>query len=97
VTNEQIIQAILDIPDEVLSQIALSSPWQYDPDGISEGRTERDADGFRATGSAASDRSLDAFTRKELQDECWVKFGGATDWPRFQRDEQQQADTGFCG
>jgi len=74
VTNEQIIQAILDIPDEVLSQIALSSPWQYDPDGISEGRTERDADGFRATGSAASDRSLDAFTRKELQDECWVKF-----------------------
>jgi len=73
-TEEQIINAIIDLPDEVLSRIQFSMPWQYDPDGVSDAYGVKDADGFPVTGSAAVDRSVDNFTRLQLQDECWRKF-----------------------
>jgi hypothetical protein len=62
------------MPDEVLSQIAFSTPWQYNPEGVAQGSTTRDADGFPITGTSAEDKSLDSFTRQQLQDECWLKF-----------------------
>ncbi len=72
--KEQIAQHILDMPDEVLEHIQFSVPWQYDPDGVSEGMGSKDADGFPITGGAAIDKSVDDFTRQQLQAECWKKF-----------------------
>jgi hypothetical protein len=73
-TPEEISNAIVAMPDEVLSHIAFSTTWQYNPDGVAEGGRTRDADGFPSTGTSAEDRSLDSFTRQQLQNECWNKF-----------------------
>ncbi len=62
------------MPDEVLSQIQLSVPWQYDSTSVAEGAGTRDADGFPITGGAAIDKSVDDYTRQQLQAECWKKF-----------------------
>jgi len=41
-TQEQISQAILDLPDEVLEGLQFSAPWQYDPeDGDNVGTDPR--------------------------------------------------------
>ncbi len=73
-TPEEISREIIAMPDEVLSHIAFSTTWQYNPDGVAEGGRTRDADGFPSTGTSAEDKSLDSFTRQQLQDECWNKF-----------------------
>ena len=65
--NTEITKFIDAMPDEVLSHIAMSSPWQYDP---SEG-TYRDPDGVIGLGS--SDKDDDSLTRATLQEYCWIK------------------------
>jgi len=68
-TQEQISQAILDLPDEVLEGLQFSAPWQYDPeDGDNVGT---DPDGYTLSSSDKDDSSS---TRQALQAECWRKF-----------------------
>lgn len=65
--NAEITKFIDDIPDEVLSHIAMSSPWQYDPSA----GTYKDPDGVIGLGSA--DKDDDSLTRAALQEYCWLK------------------------
>ena len=64
----EIQKAINDIPDEVLSQIQVSMPWQ--PGIFRDGG--RDPDGAKPERS--SDKDLDSFSQADLQKECWNKF-----------------------
>jgi len=69
--SQEIEEYISGIPDEVLSKISFSVPWQYD------GETEsyKDSDGF--TDSTLGDgkkKDDNQTTRKRLQEECWRKF-----------------------
>lgn len=65
--NNEIINYIDAMPDEVLSHIAMSSPWQYDQ---TEG-TYKDPDG--AIGVGASDKDDNSLSRAVLQEHCWMK------------------------
>ena len=65
------IQEHIDaLPDEVITQIAFSSPWQYNPDDSS--RQGTDEDGFSI--GTNSDKTTGSYTRGQLQAECWNKF-----------------------
>ena len=65
--QNEIVEYIMNIPDEVMSTMTFSMPWQYD-----EGTGERhDPDGFPVTPEGKEDGSLD---RKSLQAQCWEKF-----------------------
>lgn len=65
--KEEVSDYLLNIPDEVMSSLTFSMPWQYD-DGSS---TTPDADGFP---SVLEDKGDGAAVRKLLQNECWDKF-----------------------
>jgi len=68
-TQEQVDKAILDLPDEVLSGLQFSAPWQYDPsDGDNVGS---DPDGYTL---ASDDKDDSSAARQALQAECWRKF-----------------------
>jgi len=67
-TQEQISQAILDLPDEVLEGLQFSAPWQYDPeDGDNVGT---DPDGYTLSSSDKDDSSS---TRQALQSRMLAK------------------------
>jgi len=65
--DAEIQQYVQDIPDEVLSRLTFSVPWQYDSteDGY------KDPDGF--TRYPSGDKDENEFTRDELQREIWKK------------------------
>ena len=65
--NSEITQYIANIPDDVLTHIAMSSPWQYDPDT----NAYRDPDGI--TGLGTSDKDDSSLSRAVLQENCWLK------------------------
>jgi len=65
--NSEIQKYLSDIPDDVLTHIAMSSPWQYDPSG----GTYKDPDGVLGIGT--SDKDDDSLTRAVLQEHCWLK------------------------
>uniref|UniRef100_A0A6M3KEY7 Uncharacterized protein n=1 Tax=viral metagenome TaxID=1070528 RepID=A0A6M3KEY7_9ZZZZ len=66
---EDISGYIMDMPDDVLSRIQFSVPWQYSPD---EG-DYKDADGFSTKQSLLSKEDSKT-TRDVLQIECWDRF-----------------------
>ena len=66
--ENEIAKRLADIPDEVLSKIAFSSPWQYDPDT----GDHRDPDGFDHP--LVRDKEDDALYREVLQKSSWMKF-----------------------
>ena len=66
--HEEISSFINEIPDEVLSQIKMSTPWQYGAGDNSDGF---DADGATITNGQKEDAPI---TRKSLQEEGWKKF-----------------------
>lgn len=63
----EIVEYIQSIPDEVMSNLTFSVPWQMDP---STGE-RKDPDGFPTTPEGKEDYTLD---RKSLQSQCWEKF-----------------------
>jgi hypothetical protein len=65
----QVQDYISALPDEVLSRLTFSMPWQYD---ASEG-TYKDPDGFPYSVSSAGKEDAKV-TRDLLQAECWEKF-----------------------
>lgn len=66
---DEISTFINDMPDEVLSRIQFSVPWQYD---ANEG-DYRDPDGF-TTRSSHQNKEDDKITRDVLQMQCWDRF-----------------------
>lgn len=68
--NSEIIDYIADMPDEVLSRIAMSSPWQYDDSSTTGDR--KDPDGATA-GIGTSDKDDNSLSREVLQLRCWIK------------------------
>jgi len=66
--DTQFIEGLKQVPDEVLSKIMLSMPWQYDVDT----NTARDPDGFDHPFAAGKEDSGN--TREFLQKVCWNKF-----------------------
>lgn len=67
--NAEITKYISDIPDDVLSHIAMSSPWQYD----SSAGTYKDPDGATSGVGFPGGKDDDALTRAALQEYCWIK------------------------
>jgi len=65
---DEVTNYIMDMPDEVLSRVQFSVPWQYDPDDDDY----RDPDGFHSYHTAKKEDSK--ATRDVLQLECWDKF-----------------------
>ena len=69
--NSEVTKFIMDMPDEVLSRIKFSFPWQYDAEsGVSVGA--KDSDGFPV--SIGPKKGDDRLTREALQKECWNKY-----------------------
>jgi len=70
-SNEEVNKFIMDMPDEVLSRVKFSFPWQYNVDSNSlEGA--KDEDGFPiSVGPKKGDHKV---TREYLQKECWNKY-----------------------
>jgi hypothetical protein len=68
-TNEQFLQALKDVPDDVLQRISFSMPWQYSSTDTS-GR-EQDADGFPLRPDKKDSATED---RQNLQEQCFTKF-----------------------
>ncbi len=67
--ENEIAQYIEGLPDEVLSRISFTSPWQFD----SESSTNRpDPDGPSIGISSSKDPA--SYDRKTIQQECWNKF-----------------------
>jgi hypothetical protein len=66
--DTQFIEGLKQVPDEVLSKIMLSMPWQYDVDT----NTTRDPDGFDHP--LATGKEDTGSTREFLQKICWNKF-----------------------
>lgn len=65
--QQEIAEYVMNIPDEVMSNMTFSVPWQFD-----EGTSERkDPDGFPTTSDGKEDGAL---ARRSLQDQCWDKF-----------------------
>ena len=69
--TEEVNQYIMDMPDEVLSKMKFSMPWQYDPSGTSTAGA-KDEDGFPI--SVGPDKDDPKLTREYLQKQCWIKF-----------------------
>lgn len=68
--NREVDRFIDDMPDEVLSRLQFSMPWQYDSETES---TRVDADGFDAVGKLVG-KEESRYTKEKLQSECWAKF-----------------------
>lgn len=69
-SHDEFVEALNEIPDDVLQRISFSMPWQYSEYG-EEGRSS-DEDGFPITvGGPKDDVTL---SREPLQQECFVKF-----------------------
>lgn len=66
-SNQKVISALEKLPDDVLTHLQFSVPWQYDADTTNQ---YRDADGFTYV---SSDGEVMA-KREELQQVCWNKF-----------------------
>lgn len=67
--KNEINSFIEQLPDDVLSQIAMSSPWQYD----SVGNGYVDPDGAGVSGYGHLNKDDDSLTRSYLQEICWRK------------------------
>ncbi len=67
IDNEAVVKIIEDLPAEVLSKIAFSSPW-----GTEVSAPMKDEDGFDT--GIKDKNSYDRLKREELQTECWNKF-----------------------
>jgi len=68
-SQDELIVALDNIPDDVLQRISFSTPWQYSSVDTS-GRAQ-DEDGFSSMGAKEDQGSLD---RDELQKACFAKF-----------------------
>jgi len=68
--NKEIEKYILDMPDEVLSSMSFSVPWQYSPTSDAE---YEDPDGS-TSGLYSLKKGDSKYTREKLQEECWDKF-----------------------
>jgi len=66
--KQELEEQLANIPDEVLSKIAFSMPWQHDPDT----GTHRDPDGFDSP--LGVDKEEDSVYREALQKTSWIKF-----------------------
>jgi len=66
--QDEINKEILSLPDEVLSAIKFSMPWQYG----TENGVAKDEDGFSP--SAAVGREDPSYTQRTLQAECFRRF-----------------------
>ena len=66
---ESKFEQLAELPDEVLSNLTFSMPWQYDPDSSS---SYKDPDGFDDL--LALSREDSTYTRQLLQTTCWDKF-----------------------
>lgn len=67
--RSEVEKYLMGLPDEVLSRVSFSMPWQYD----SGEDSYKDPDGFPI--SASSDTKTDTkFTVQKLQLECWEKY-----------------------
>lgn len=66
--KEQIEQYIMDMPDEVMSSLQFSVPWQYTDTEVTK---KRDSDGFHEHSWREDDTVAQ---RDALQKECWWKF-----------------------
>jgi hypothetical protein len=64
----QFVEGLKQVPDEVLSKIMFSMPWQYDV----ETATTRDPDGFDSPFITGKEDTGN--TRELLQKVCWNKF-----------------------
>jgi len=69
IQSNSFIDALKDVPDEVLSKIAFSMPWQYSD--TTQERYEKDEDGFPVRQGKQDGPSYD---RDNLQRECFRKF-----------------------
>jgi hypothetical protein len=67
-TKEEVEKYLMEMPDEVLTHMQFSVPWQYD---VAEG-TYPDPDGFISAPSWSKEDQKT--TRDKLQKECWNKF-----------------------
>ena len=68
--NKEIEKMIMDLPDEVLSHIQFSVPWQTDAGDYPNGKDE---DGFLVNGAGVKNANTNA-SREMIQQECWSKF-----------------------
>ena len=66
--QDEVFKYLEDMPDEVLSSIKFSVPWQYGNEDLNE----KDEDGFSASSSVNKEDS--SYSRKVLQEECFRKF-----------------------
>ncbi|MFZ3046503.1 MAG: hypothetical protein WA151_11355 [Desulfatirhabdiaceae bacterium] len=66
---KDIQQALSEIPDEVLSHISVTMPWQS---GVYRDQKKTDADGFDS--SLPGEKDMDSMSHADLQKECWDKF-----------------------
>lgn len=66
--QEEIFKYLEDMPDEVLSTIKFSTPWQYGNEDLNE----KDADGFSPSSAVSKEDS--SYSRKVLQEECFRRF-----------------------
>jgi len=62
-------ETINNLPDEVLSHISLSMPWQS---GVYRDQKTTDADGFSV--GIPGEKDMDSYSHADLQKECWDKF-----------------------
>lgn len=68
--EEEVKDYLLNIPDEVMSKIAFSMPWQTSE--IGQSYTDVDEDGFSP--DLANEKEDTNLYRVTLQQECWRKF-----------------------
>ncbi len=70
-SKKDVDKFIMDMPDEVLSRMKFSAPWQYNVSSdLAEGA--KDEDGFPI--SLGPKKGDPKFTREYLQSECWNKY-----------------------
>jgi hypothetical protein len=69
-SDSDVTRFIEDMPDEVLTRIQFSVPWQYSP--YEQDGRQKDEDGFYLSSVNQKDESN--VTRETLQRVCWDKF-----------------------
>jgi len=70
-SQEEILAHLDNLPDEVISHIACSMPWQVAAPATS--RPVKDEDGFTIN-TDVSEKKFDRQQIKDLQEKCWLKF-----------------------
>ncbi|NQS89639.1 hypothetical protein HQ584_07620, partial [Patescibacteria group bacterium] len=69
--DKEVQEYLMDLPDEVLSHLKFSSPWQYNES--ENGYADPDSDGAHISNNSVG-KEDSQYTRDMLQSECWDKF-----------------------